>query len=290
MTNEPTFKDEPNPELTEPHAVADTTEAAAQPAVPSESAPGDVDTLDALLAEYDAGVAKSEPEADAYASKAEDEQLLADLDRQRLLGQANDAFSENGRLKSELDQWRTDATALQQQHQQLLNQLHLAAEQNDFRSFAKGLQDKIGDGPPDFAERWLYAEAASNEVLRLAWDNRKVNPDEIKATMFRAQDALLRMQRDPRSDPNQIAEVTRLAQQCAIVLEGPRIMAEARARCVEAARKFQAIDQDVTGDVMAVVASLKGADAGRMGREPAPNFGGMSEAEFKRHTRDNYGF
>jgi hypothetical protein len=219
---------------------------------------------------------------------AVDELLLADFDRQRLLGQANDAFQENASLKSELDQWRADATALQQQHQQLLNQLHLAAEQNDFKAFAKELQGKIGTGPEDFAEKWLYAEAAQDPVLRTAWDARKENPDQLKAQYFRAENILLALRNNPRADPNQVAQVEQYCQTIAIALESPRILAAARARCVEAAGKFRPVDEQITADVAMVTASMKGASA-KMSHEPAPHFGSMSDRELKDYTRQ-FGF
>jgi hypothetical protein len=107
---------------------------------------------------------------------------------------------------------------------------------------------------------------------------------------FRAMDDLMHLRANPRATQDMINEVMQRGAQAELALQAGQILAQARGRCIEEANKSAPIDADVTGDVMAMVASLKGADAGRMGREPAPNFGGMSEAEFKRHTRDNYGF
>ena len=77
----------------------------------------------------------------------------------------------------------------------------------------------------------------------------------------------------------------------AIAADAPRIWNATIGRLKNEARNAKPpIDPEISADVHAVRHSMRSASQGKVAAEPPPNFGQMSEAEFKRHTRENFGF
>jgi hypothetical protein len=86
-------------------------------------------------------------------------------------------------------------------------------------------------------------------------------------------------------------EVERRLAGWAVAADAPRIWNATLGRLRDEARSAKPpIDETISADVAAVRHYMKSASVGKVAPEPQPWLGGLSEAEFKRHTRENYGF
>lgn len=78
------------------------------------------------------------------------------------------------------------------------------------------------------------------------------------------------------------------SEQCAIAIQSKQILAAARGRCIEEARKSPPIDRDLTADRERVTQAIRGA-GGTVRAEPPPNLGRMSDGEFRQY-KSQFGF
>jgi hypothetical protein len=265
------------------------------------AAPSSTD-LDALLAQFDAETKAAEPE-----QPDELEQLLGKLgeqDRQRADDQqrhaaellerdgqaALDALA-RGDLEREKSGWQTTAEQSQAMLNEVVRQVNLARERSDFDAFVRSSQERLpGNMPAGYAERWMTAEGMRNQELADAWDHRHVGEERAKAEIGLAQHFI---ERELAGGAPRLAEIEQAKawmSKMGAALACKQILADAQRRMVKEANEIREVDPDITADVHAVRHYLRSASVGKVAAEPPPAFGQMSEAEFKRHTRENYGF
>jgi hypothetical protein len=277
---------------------ADGSPAPAEPAAASSSA----DDLDAFLSQYDEEIAKAAPKQPDELEQllgrlGEQERARADLEQRHAAellerdGQAALDALARGDLERAKSGWQTSAEQSQQMLGEVVRQVNLALERSDFDAFVRSSQDRLpGHMPPGWAERWMTAEGMKNQELADAWDHRHVGEERAKAEIGLAQDFIARelASRTPRLAEIEAAKRHMFAMGAA--MSSKAILADATRRMVKEANEIRQVDETVTADVAAVSHYLKNASVGKVAAEPAPWLGGLSEAEFKRHTRENYGF
>jgi hypothetical protein len=122
----------------------------------------------------------------------------------------------------------------------------------------------------------------------------------MASQLWRLEAAIRQIQLSPNANPALLAQLPQMQQRAdelAIAVDADRILTrlgnqivskeqERVRRAEHNARK--AVEKE-TRDMVAE--SMLRQGSGKLpGPEPAPSFGQMSESEFKRHTRENYGF
>jgi hypothetical protein len=232
-----------------------------------------VDSLDLLLAEYDQGtqappeqpqqVEQSEPPLDPLADQRLDSALSA-VDCE-IAGKAQSLY-EQERHKAEL------ARA--------------------FEGHVAGIQAKCPDHCPEgYARDALVAMAASDHRLEVAFRAaaQGVNRGQIMAELDRVNFALQHAARNPTADPNTIPQLQQMAWQLSVAFHAHTILRQAEAEVVKRANARPPIDAGLTADCEAVSAAMRGSSR-PVEAEPPPRFGHMTESEFKRFTREQYGF
>jgi hypothetical protein len=247
----------------------------ADSAAPSSAAPQPqgVDSLDALLAEYDQGIKQqpeqpqqpeqTEPQLDPLADHRLDSALSA-VDRE-IEAKAR-GFYEQEAQKAEL------ARA--------------------FEGHVAGIQAKCPDHCPEgYARDALVAMAASDHRLEVAFRAaaQGVNRGQVMADLDRVNFALQHAARNPTADPRTIPQLQQMAWQLSVAFHAHTILRQAEHEIVRRAGSRAPIDETVTGDVALVAASMKGASR-PVQADPPPAFGRMDDQSFRRFTRENYGF
>jgi hypothetical protein len=269
---------------------------------PADSAAGGSSTdLDALLAEYDAGIKAAEPE-----QPDELEQLLGRLSQQEresatrqqqhdaeLLerdGQsALDALA-RGDVERDRDGWKGAAEQSQAMLNEVVRQVNLARERSDFDAFVRSSQERLpGHMPAGWAERWMTAEGMKNQELADAWDHRHVGEERAKAEIGLAQHFI---ERELASGAPRLAEIEQAKAwmtKMGAALASKQILADAQRRMVAEAKSIREVDPDISADVAAVQHYMRSASQGKVAAEPQPWLGGLSDREFSDYKKQ-FGF
>jgi hypothetical protein len=288
----------------EPREEEGAAPADAGPIPPASSAdaaaPSSTDALDEFLAQYDQEIAKSE-------GPSEVEQLLgrlsaqererADLEQQHastLLerdGQAAIDALARGDIEKDRDGWKGAAEQSHAMLNEVVRQVNLARERSDFDAFVRSSQERLpGNMPAGYAERWMTAEGMRNQELADAWDHRHVGEERAKAEIGLAQNFI---ERELAGGAPRLAEIEQAKKWMVTMgaaMASKQILADAQRRMIKEANEIREFDPDATADRAAIAHYMRSASQGKVAAEPPPAFGQMSESEFKRHTRENYGF
>jgi len=127
-------------------------------------------------------------------------------------------------------------------------------------------------------------------LLAAAWDLRNVDPEQAKQAYMQAMDDYARLQQNPDATPQLLQEIMQRGQQAELAMRARGILMDAKRRCEAAAKKVgPPIDEDVTADVAAMVASMRGASAKVSAADPPPNFSTMSDQDFRAY-KAQFGF
>jgi hypothetical protein len=286
------------------------------PSSPSTSPSDDADPLDRLLAQWD----ERNGAGNNGAAAGDDDivRLLDDANQQAAHEQ--EFAAAQARFANESAQAALDLARSNQQNAELrgtVEQLQRAAAETqwrehqarafqDFKSITAEAQARIAADIPDvednFVETHLLAEAARDPELARAFDARyysELNPlqraELERAIMMRGEDmakAALRI-----ADPQQRrlaeqyihAEMRRLYQNTFPDVQEYRANGAAYLRKaidkIDRQARRPRIDPIVSGDVLAVAQAVRGASSKVDVREPAPNWGELSDAALNAFTK-----
>jgi hypothetical protein len=266
--------------------MSDVTETE-QPVVETPSAPDPApapqDDLDRLLAEYEQNTAKPEPEQTPEpnpSSPVSEEGTGQTLDQ--LLALSTDP--KIAQLEGELAGVRSEADRLRaEQHRQ--------QEWAAFQDYAKSLQEQLPPHLPDgYAELKLKA-LAHDPTIAQAFDYRNVDRQAASAELAKVQMALAHTQRMAGADPTRVQQLNEYANKLQIAVNSQAILRKARLDILNEANKLPPpIDPEATQVRNDVAWALKSASSAKKVAEPPPNFGRMSENEFRNWKRENLGW
>jgi hypothetical protein len=260
----------------------DVTAPVDAPASPPEQ------SIDDLLAEWDAKVGQQQPEP-AADGNVSDGNVSTDqtLDRQTwedLLG-PDPRISE---LQGQVDAFK--AGEFQRQ------------EREAATKWAAELQDVCARSNPnvesDFVIREIKILSADNPgILEAAWQYRNLSDADLanaKRDFTAAEQLYQKVLAQPDTEPQKQNALRYLEQR------GARLQAMLSARSViwnarnEIRKRADTVkagyDEEVSGWRTEIAASMRGASMPIDFKEPPPDFSGMSDAEFRDFTRRNYGF
>jgi hypothetical protein len=244
-------------------------------------APAETD-LDALLAQYTEGTKQPEPESGANVQEGTNSAPVAESELDSLLANLN-ADTER-------------ANALQAEVNALKSAEHQRQEREAFSDYASQLQSRLPDHvPPDYAEAQLLAAASRDPALVAAWDVRNVPAAErsqAPALLQQAMRLYQQIQRMPDTDARKAQAlnwVVQRGQYLEAVVYGPGLLRKAALNIEKRARDFQPIDQEATALKQEIAFHMKSA-RGRLTPEPPPNFGRMTDNEFRQWKRENLGW
>jgi hypothetical protein len=255
-------------------ATAESERPADSPTPPEATPDSD---LDSLLAEFDAKTAQ-QPGVPEQAPGNPGEQSTDTTLDELLAGLDNSADEKRiSDLQGQVDALQTEA--------------HRARELEAFSEFADDLQKQLPQWcPPDYAEMKLRS-LAHNPELCLAFDLRNVDRKAANLELQKVQAALWQLQQNPQADPTRVQQLQQYGQRLEIAVAAPGILRKARLDIInEAAKLKPPIDEDQTAWRAEIAASMRGASMPLDFKDPPPNFGQMSDAEFRDFTRKNYGF
>jgi hypothetical protein len=253
------------------------------------------------------GGAAAVPEVDQAAPpssadpKDELDRLLAEFDQQ-VPAQPKSSISDDGNAQHQPEDRGSDQLreyVQQTSDGEVESRARALYEQERYRSqltdefnkhCAKG-QERIPDNlPSDYYRSELLAMSTTDPRLEVAFEAQFHDPVAIRVALDRATTELALARINPQATPEQVQGLERQVWQLGVARNARVILFQAQAAIVKKANRPQ-VDPDVTADRAAVTASMRdGARGTRIPDEPAPQFGLMSEPEFKRHTRENYGF
>jgi hypothetical protein len=154
------------------------------------------------------------------------------------------------------------------------------------------IQERIQDYdvPDDYAELLIRKMADEDPRLDVAWKARNVDPVACRVEFDRVQGLLRQAKANPSlASPQEIASAEQWLWQLQVAIHARTILRQTEEAVVKKARSRPKIDEQVSADRMAVANAVRGA-SGKVGEEPAPNFGQLSDAELKDYTRKNFGF
>jgi hypothetical protein len=260
----------------------------AAPVEPSQLAPAPAEPdLDALLAQFDQGTNAHTP--DNGSGSGDHDQAAKPPDPQFQEGELDKLLSE---LNADTDR----ANNLQAEVNSLKHAEMMRVEQEAFGKYADELQSKLPDHcPPDYARNALLSAAAVNRSLAVAWDNRNLSAAERAnaAAELRAAELLYRqIQQMPNTDPRKQTALQQIWQQgtrLEMIVAGPALLRRTLLDIEKRARDFQPIDREAS-ELKADIAWQMKSAGGKRVPEPPPNYGTLSNTEFRQKVRDEHGF
>jgi hypothetical protein len=267
----------------EPDAIpseATQTDNVAQPAST------DSDPLDGLLSEYEAATKQADNAGDAGEVEG-DSGLSTDADVVAFLD----------KMERDSDARFSAADFIDPRDQQI-NAMraaeHQRMETEDFVKFGQEIMSKLPSGMPDpegFVQDKLLALAATEPVVKLAFDLRKVPVDKARAEMAKLEYAWNMLQRTPNyPDAQAIAQqIQQRYQTAAVAANSKQIMFRVQQQIIKQAREQEKhrIDPEATEDRNAVAAAVRGAST-QLPPEPPPDFARMSDRELAQWKRQNF--
>jgi hypothetical protein len=239
-----------------------------EPAAPQ---PQGVDSLDALLAEYDQGT-KAPPEQTPTVATQEfsSPDPLADTQLDSALTGIDRQISDGARSLFEVEQYKSQLADAFNQH------------------CSRG-QERLPDhAPADYFRDQLLAMSTTNPALEIAFEAQFVDRTAIGAQLDLTNLALAHARQNPAADPQKIAALQQDAWRLNIALNAGRILQQAGAEIVRKASR-PPVDREITSDVALIAQSMKGSSR-PVEAEPPPAFGRMDDQSFRKFTRENYGF
>jgi hypothetical protein len=254
----------------QPH---DVTEAPVEAPADSRDA-----SIDELLAQYDAETKQPEPTAEPESTVGGDEidRLLADLgpdpkvaELEGQLGTANDEL--NSLRQAEYER----------------------AEQQAFDTFCAAIRDQIprDNGLP---ERWVedrLISMAVNDKSRTAldaWNYRNVDRNAVDQQLRQVEEAVNHLQRTG-ADPQKLAQLQELGTRLGHAFNSAAILTRLERAVIREAKAHKVYDPDVSADRNLVAQSVRDAGVGYVA-PPPPNFGRMTDAEFRKWKLTNLGW
>jgi hypothetical protein len=239
-------------------------------APPNANTTPEPDEISQLLAEFEQKTAAPEPEQNT--ANATNAPLGDDLDRQiaEILGPDPKVAELQGQVDSlQAENYRRD-------------------ELQAFNEMAKDLDQQM----PSWLVGTGYAEArlkalAHDQTIALAWDLRNTDQAVAKQELLKVRWEL--MQSNP--DPGRVQELQNYGARLEIAINAHAILRKARLDIINSASKLpKPIDEEVSGWRSEIAASMRGASMPIDFKDPPPNFGNMTDAEFRDFTKRNYGF
>jgi hypothetical protein len=186
-------------------------------------------------------------------------------------------------------------TDLQGELNGLRAEVHRKAEADAFDKYSAELQSKLpAHLPEDYCRNALLAAASQDPNLELAWGYRNLTNAERRAAdlEFKQLEHLYgQVQRGP-DDPRKAVTLAQLEQrgrQLGLMMNAPTILRQLERDIEKRASEFKPIDSDATADHVAVAAAVRGASA-KILSDPPPNFGRMTDREFRDWKITNLGF
>ena len=270
------------------------------PAPADQSAPSApaVDDLDRDLAEFERAIARpAQPEPTAQAAPDDLDRLLeelskpAPLDGSPLFGQQIGDAQQQQQQQAEQQHAAEQLNALQNENAQLRAHAQRAVDQADFGKLTSEVQSKLPSNlPDDFSRTQLISMAAERPELVLAFDTRHLDRRAVAAELRQVEAALFWQQRNPNAaDPGYAAQLQQYRGQLNVALRSREILNRAVREIVQRGQAHRPIDEIASADHDAVAFHMRGA-SGKASPEPPPALGNLSDKEFKRYTRENFGF
>jgi hypothetical protein len=264
------------------------TEAVETPVtgLPQGSSSVDDRSLDDLLAEYDAKTrqAESEPGGEKLDGNPPNQDASGELDE--LLAQLSGPSPDQqriGELEGELNAVR--AAEFQRQE--------LAAAEKFFGEVQSLCPPTV---PDDYARNALLSIAAQDANLAASWQYRGLTNEQLAQAdrAFRELEVLYHrtVNTPDNGDPRRqqaIAWMEQRGAQLNTMLSARATIWNAKRSVVKRAESFKPIDEDQTQVHMEVAAAIRGASTPIIPERP-PNFGTMTDAEFRDYTKKNFGF
>jgi len=229
------------------------------------------DGLTELLREFEEKVAQQpEPAADPV-----EEEAQPDLDQQiqDLIGPDPKIAELNGQLSD------------------LRTQLHQQQELKALDEFAEDLTKQLAEWLPDGYARLKLESYAHDPVVRLAWDTRNIDPKAAAVDLAHVQHALAQLQVSGNADPAKVQQLNTLAHRLSVATQSASILRQARNQILKEAGALKPpLDPEATADRNAIAQFIRDGQGPINIPEPKPNFGTMSDREFRDYTRKNFGF
>jgi hypothetical protein len=317
--------DEPEaPPVATEAAGGDDVAVAEAPAAtePPSSSESESDPLDRLLGEYDQGTTGNSAAADFTSDYTDDElaQLLGDAGQeaaarqqheqefaaaqQRYAGEAARSAMEIAQRDRQLGELRGTVEQLQRAAAEAQWRQHQARSFEDFKRLTAAEQAKLEglDVSDDHVETFLLAESARDPELARAFEGRYYTPPgplqraELERAIMAHGENLARTAlqiADPQqrrlAEQHIHAELRRLYENtfpdpATYRANAARYVHKALDRMHREARRPR-IDLDATADRLAVAAAVRGASSKVDVREPAPNWGELSDAGLNAFTK-----
>ena len=261
--------------------IEQTTPEAAPVEAPSQLTPAnEPDEFSRLLQEYESQASTPAPEPaatdepvadganDPNATSNELDQLLANYDPR--LAQLE---GELAGVRSEADQLRAEA--------------HRQQEWAEFQSYAKSLQDDLPSWVPEDYATLKLAALAHDQTVAQAFDYRNVDKAAAKAELMKAQLVLSAFQRANNNEG--IGKVQEYIGKLNVAINSQAILRQARLNILNEANKLPPpIDQAATELKAEIAWNMK--SQGKKIAEPPPNFGRMTDQEFRDWKLSNLGW
>jgi hypothetical protein len=246
----------------------------------SADAPAPADDLDSLLQEYENATGQAEPTASDSPvqedAPAQDESVDSFLD----------SLNKDARRVTELEGEIGSLRAAELDRQ----------SRADFEGFSKKLQAALGPNVDEnFARTNLLALAAENPALEAAWRYRNLSDADRRSAdlEFQRLELLYHQMQQAPDDPRKaaaMAQMERRGQELGLMMNAHKILNNTwREVQKRAAKVLPPIDELVSADHAAVAFAVREASSGDI-PEPKPNFGIMSDREFRDYTRKHFGF
>jgi hypothetical protein len=251
-------------------------ESAAPPSTPAQPQ----DELDRYLAEYDQqAAAQPKPEQ----QQPQQSSTIDEIDR--LLDELKQPQQPDPHQVSADAQVEARARGLYEQ------EAYRGQLAQEFGAYCSKGQERLPDYlPEDYFRSQMLAMHSADPRLEVAFEAQFVDPVAVRVELERANAGLARARMDPLAAPGTVQALEQRVWKLEVAFHARTILKQAEAEIVKKANARKPVDPDLTADHAAVVAAMKGAGAKLNVAEPAPAFGHMGEAEFRRYTRENFGF
>lgn len=234
----------------------------------------------------------SEPPAEPPRPSSDMDEAIAEFESATTADKADEEIAFNGNvdpLRALADEYSQE-NRLAGENAQLRDHILRESERADFGKFTTDIQSKLpAHLPEDYAETQLLAMAAKNPDLIAAWDLRNTDTRAAHLELTKIEFALAQLQNNPSADQSVVSALMQRGYQLGLALNAKEILRRASVDVVNRAEKFRPIDAEATAEYEAVAQAVRGA-GGKVTAEPPPDFGRMSDSEFRNYTRDNFGY
>ena len=245
----------------------------------SQLTPAPADDFDRLLADYEANTAKPEP-------AVTDEPVADGVDQNATSNELDQLLAQLSGPDPKINALETELAGVRSEADRLRSEMHRQQEWAEFQSYAKSLQDDLPSHLPDgYAELKLKA-LAHDPTIAAAFDYRNVDRHAASAELARAQLVMAAFQRanDPR-----IPQLTEYMNKLNVAINSQAILRKVRLDILNEANKLPPpIDPEATELKAEIAWNMK--SQGKKIAEPPPNFGRMTDQEFRDWKLTNLGW